>query len=150
MFKAIGGAIIGGLLSGCLVWYGQTGSFSFAPTTMTYPELAAVILTGVAVLVTVLGVFIAVLTVWGYSQFKSIAQNAAKDHISDQLKNGEIRTHIEKNVQGFLEAEFKSGNLRKLIEERVDYVIYSGAAERAETERKEENSEPAAEEDDDE
>jgi len=141
MYKALIGALVGGVIGGCLVWYGQTRSLQIVPLNMTYSDFAAILLTAVSVLVTVLGVFIAALAIWGYSQFKTFAQNAAKDHVSSQLKDGELRTHIEEVAEKFLESDFSSGKLRKLIEERIDYVIYSGAAQRAASEERDANEE---------
>jgi hypothetical protein len=139
MWKTVLAAISGGLFGGAIVWYGQTATFHIAPSEMSYPEFSAILLTAVGVLVTVLGVFIAILAIWGYSQFRTIAQDAAKEHIGAQLKDGEIRAHIEEVVEKFLETDFKSGNLRKLIEERVDYVIFSGASQRADAAEVEED-----------
>jgi hypothetical protein len=102
---------------------------------MTYADLAATVLSGVSVLVTILGIFIAVLAIWGFAELKRITQRAAKDHVSDQLKQGELKTHVETIVGTFLTTELKAGKLRELVEERVDHVIFAGADERADAVR---------------
>jgi len=128
--------LLGGAVGGALVWFVQTNSFHLVPVGMTYTELAATLLSAVSVLVTILGVFVALLAIWGYSQFKSFAQSAAKEHVGSQLKDGEIRTHIEGVVEKFLTSEIQSENFRSLVDKRVDYVIYSGAEQRAGLQRK--------------
>ena len=98
---------------------------------MTYPELAAVVLTSVAVLVTVLGVFIAVLTVWGYSQFKDIARSAAVKRVEEQIAEGRLRKDIEEIVTLHVTKSISQGEIRVLLEQRVDRLIYSGAEKRS-------------------
>ena len=98
---------------------------------MTYPELAATVLTSVAVLVTVLGVFIAILTVWGYSQFKDIARAAAVKRVEEQIAGGKLRKEIEEIVTVHVTKSISQGDLRSLLEQRVDRLIYSGAEKRS-------------------
>ena len=138
MFKIFIGALFGGIVGAAFVWFIQTGSFHLVSLNMSYADLAAIMLSAVSVLVTVLGVFIAALAIWGYSQFRSIAQSAAKSHVGSELKDGELKTHIEKIIGDFLSTELKAGSLRKLMEERVDHILFSGAAQRAEEEADEE------------
>lgn len=98
---------------------------------MTYPELAATVLASVAVLVTVLGVFIAILTVWGYSQFKEVAKMAAAKTVEDQISSGKLRAEIEEIVTQHVTKSLSKGELRILLEQRVDRLIYSGAERRS-------------------
>ena len=121
-------------MGGALVWLFQAGSFNLHPAGMTYADFAATLLGGVAVLLTILGLFIALLAIWGLAGFRSVTQSAAKDHLDRQLKEGELKQHIEKLVGDFLASDLRAGKLRELVEERVDYVIFHGAADRAEEE----------------
>jgi hypothetical protein len=99
---------------------------------MTYADMAAIMLGAVAVIVTVLGVFIAILAVWGYSQFRNMATSAASSHIDAQIKDGQLKVQIETVINAYLDKELSSaGNLRKIIEERADFVVYSSAEQRA-------------------
>lgn len=98
---------------------------------MSYPELAATVLSAVSVLVTVLGVFIAVLAVWGYSQFREMAASAAAKSVEKQLTDGVLRKEIEDIVTKHVTKSLASGELRVILEQRVDRLIYSGAEKRA-------------------
>lgn len=124
-------ALIGGLLGSIATWFLKTHTLALAPERMSYADLSATLLSAVSVLMTILGVFVALLAIWGYSQFKAFASAAATEHVDTQLKEGALRGHVEAVVKEYLEAEFKTGPLRKLVEERIDYVIFSGASERA-------------------
>jgi len=103
---------------------------------MSYAELAATLLASVAVLLAILGFFIAVLAVLGLSQFRGMVRKAAtdtaKDHIDERLLEGDLKEHFENTAASFLNTQFKSGTLRRLIEERIDQVVYGGSAQRAE------------------
>ena len=121
----------GGLVGAALIFVGQGFELHIRPVGLSYADLAATILSGVAVLTTILGIFLAVLALYGYTALKSSAQKAAKQHVGAQLEQGELRTHLGTIVTEFLLKEFADGNLRKLVEARVDAVIYSGAQERA-------------------
>jgi hypothetical protein len=97
---------------------------------MTYPDLVASVLAALSVLLAILGVFIAVLAILGWTQFRGLARKAAaeaaREHIDSRMKGGDLQAHFEAMAQSFLESEFKSGALRSMVEERVNYVIFSG------------------------
>lgn len=122
---------VGGLFGAALIFIGQGFELHIRPIGLSYADLAATILSGVAVLTTILGIFLAVLALYGYTALKTSAQKAAKQHVGTQLEQGELRTHLGTVVTEFLVKEFADGNLRKLVEARVDAVIYSGAQDRA-------------------
>ena len=128
------GALAGVIIVIALLFRLQVRPSSTENLTMSYADLAAVMLGAVAVIVTVLGVFIAILAIYGYSQFRSMATAAASNHVANDLKDGKLRTEIEKMVGKYLSDELSSGNLRKMIERRVDGIVYSGAEDRAEEE----------------
>lgn len=54
----------------------------------------------------------------------------ARTHLDERLK-GDLREHIESMTSIFLTQQFEAGRFRKLVEQRVDQVIYGGAARRA-------------------
>lgn len=100
---------------------------------MSYAELAALVLAAVAVLVTILGIFIAILALWGYSQFRKSAKGAAMVYVESQLKDGGgLRSEINKLIVGQVEASMERGGvLRTIIEEKTETLIYKGAEIRA-------------------
>jgi len=98
---------------------------------MTYADLAATLLSAAAVLLTIIGIFIAALAIWGFAAFRSVAKTAAKGHVSAQIKGGDLRNHIEELVKTYLSDELASGNLRSEFERRLDEVILQSAARRA-------------------
>ena len=98
---------------------------------MTYADLSATVLTAVAVLVTTLGVFVAILAIWGYSQFRGIAKSSAKSHVDFELKSGQLKSHVEDVVTQFMTQGFDDGKLRSMLEDRVDQIIIKGAEARS-------------------
>lgn len=117
---------------------------------MDYKDLAAILLGAAALLITVLGVFVAVLAVWGYTQFEKMAKDTTKEFIGLQLREGDLRRDIEalvskhlaeteivvreelsRSVMLKIEKDFSEGNIRSMLEERLDLALYGGAAQRA-------------------
>lgn len=100
---------------------------------MTYPDLAALLLGGVAVMVTVLGVFVAILAIWGYVHFKRTTKAAALTYIKNELQDGSIRGKLEELVLEHIADEVSKpdGQLRSLLIERLDAIILNNAQERA-------------------
>jgi hypothetical protein len=103
-----------------------------APLTMSYPELVSILLTGIAVILAVLALFIACLAIWGYSQFKDMTRSASAEHLEKMLKAGTFRDEIEALIIKHVTAQLERGELRKILVERVDSLIQGDAANRAE------------------
>jgi hypothetical protein len=100
--------------------------------TMTYSELVTVILTGVAILITILGVFVATLAVWGFGNFEDLAKKAAKSHVRDQIKGGKLKSVVEESAREYLEREFsEDGSLRAMVHSRVDAILLTDADRRS-------------------
>lgn len=137
MWKVALIGVASGVIGALAVLAGQGFELHVTPVGMTYADLAATALSAVAVLTTVVGLFIAGLAIWGFTALRGMAKSAAKAHVSAQLREGELRTHLEKVVTEFLAGEFKDGKLRRLLEDRVDAIMFSGPAERAEEEAEE-------------
>lgn len=120
-----------GIAGTIIVLIAQGQPFHLAPANMSYADLAATLLGASAVLLAIIGVFVAALAIWGFTAFRDTTKASAKQHVDDQLREGELRGHIEKIVSDFLTKEFAGGNLRKLVEERVEAILLSSAGERA-------------------
>lgn len=147
MWKVAIVGVASGAIGALLVLAGQGFELHVTPVGMSYADLAATALSAVAVLTTVVGLFIAALAVWGFTALRGMAKSAAKAHVSAQLKGGELRTHLERVVTEFLSGEFKDGKLRELLESRVDAIMFSGPSDRAEEEAEELFDEGATEAD---
>jgi hypothetical protein len=98
---------------------------------MSYPELVSILLTGIAVILAVLALFIASLAIWGYSQFKDMTRSASADHLEKMLKAGAFRDEIEALITKHVSSQLEHGELRKILVERVDTIIQGDAASRA-------------------
>ena len=132
-------ASAGSVIGAALLWVFQGNSLRLVPEQMSYADLAAVMLSAVSVLVTILGVIVAIVAIWGYSHFKGIAENSAKSQVSNELEKGTLKQHLENSVTSFMQREFgDSGKLRTLLEERVDQIIIAGPGQRAREESKQE------------
>lgn len=124
------GALAGAVAAAAvLVIQGQP--FHLSPVGMTYADLAATLLAAAALLTTLIGLFIAALAIWGFTALRSFAKSAAKSHVSQQLKQGELRSHVENVVTAFLKTEFEDGNLRQQLEEHIDEILITAPSSRA-------------------
>lgn len=72
---------------------------------ITYADLAAIVLSCVSILVTILGVIIAIVTFIGYRQIKFIVVKKAEDHVKESVQN-------------------EQGDLYKLVQKEVKQITY--------------------------
>ncbi len=77
---------------------------------VTYQDLAATLMTGVSVLVTVLGVIVAIITFVGFRHIKIAAVSKAVDHVKAELsenggKEAELRVTIKTLARKVAETE---------------------------------------------
>ncbi len=135
MWKLIIGAAIGGFVAAMTSVILQRWRFHLYPLGLTYAELAATLLAAAALILAALGFFIAVLAVFGLSQFRGLVKRSATDsarsHVNARLQDGDLHKQVEEVLSSYLDRQFEAGKLRALIERRVDYVIYSGVKDRA-------------------
>lgn len=125
------GILVGVIFAVCAVVGLRISPGSKSDTVISYADLAALMLSAVSVIVTVLGVGIAVLALWGYAQFKQSAAAAAHDHVDDELKNGELRKLVADLMVAEVTRQMDDGKLRKIMEDRVDRQTMLGASQRA-------------------
>ena len=122
MKRLVISALLGGAVGGGVVWAIQSGSFSLQPGSLTFEQLASLLLASATLLVTALGVGVGIVALWGYSQFKTLvtdsAQRAAVRMVDEDLKGGELRRHTELVVTTFLQKGFSDGTLLALLEAR--------------------------------
>jgi hypothetical protein len=134
--KVIVTSLIGGVVGGLAIAAIFVGVHSvwprrLMPNDMPYQDLAAVLLTSVAVIVTVLGVSMAILAVWGYASFERIAKKAARDYVKSDLKNGKLKQQVEilavETMTRYMdEAMGDQGKLRLMLEARLDRALLAG------------------------
>jgi len=120
-----------GLLSGVIFLVCALISLKIRPEQlseldMSYSDLAAILLGAVAIIVTVLGVFIAILAFWGYSQFRKSSKIAAVQYVKTELEKGKIRSEISEIVVAEVIRQLDDGKLRKFIEDAVNRNIITG------------------------
>jgi ABC-type multidrug transport system fused ATPase/permease subunit len=139
ILRTIATAVAGSVIGAALLWLFQGNSLRLVPEEMSYADLSAVMLSAVSVLVTILGVIVAIVAIWGYSHFKGIAETSAKSQVSNEIENGALKHHLENSVTSFMQREFgDAGKLRALLEERVDQIIIAGPGQRAKEEAEKE------------
>jgi hypothetical protein len=124
-----------GILLGVVITVSSLVGFHISPMDiaeleMSYADMAAIMLGAVSVIVTVLGVFIAILALWGYSQFKKSAMRAAAHHVSNALESGSLRTEVERLIISEVVSQLDGGKLEKIMEDRVNRALFSGAQRR--------------------
>ncbi|MGW8706085.1 hypothetical protein ACWGLL_12055 [Brevundimonas sp. NPDC055814] len=126
-------AAAAGAAGALLTLASQNVRLAVIPIGMSFSEWAGLLLTSVAILVTALGVLIAIAAVWGFSGIKAGAEDAAVEHVTQQLENGGVLApQLRKSFENFLERQLRDDRLRRYMEERVNVVIYRGAESRAE------------------
>lgn len=124
-------AAVAGALAAVFVLLIQGQPFRLVPVGMSYADLAATLLAAAGVLVTVIGIFIAALAIWGFTAFRAMTKNSAKAHVSSQLRQGDLRNHVETVVREFLAQQIATGELKTQIEETLETFVLKSAGQRA-------------------
>lgn len=124
-----------GVLCGEMLLAGYVFQWHFLPREvapkMSYSEFVSILLTGIAVILAVLALFVASLAIWGYSQFKDLTRAASAEHLEKMLNAGVFRNEAETLIIKHVSSQLEHGELRKLLAERVDIIIQGDAAKRA-------------------
>ena|GEM_PF-2774930 len=123
--------LLGAVIGVALMMVGQGMKLSVMPVGMTFTEWAGILLAAVTISITALGVVIAVAAIWGFNGIKSGAELAAVQHVTDQLSEGKLSKNLEQTFTAFLLTRLRDDKFRRLIEERVDEVLYGGPSARA-------------------
>lgn len=125
-----GSAIIGALVTS----YAQTGHLNVIPAGISYPDLAAILLSAVGVIVAIFGGVLAIAAFWGFEQMKREAvrgaTQAALDELKEQIENGSTRDYIVAEIERLIVDEFKSRRMDQRIQERVDKIVMGGSEDR--------------------
>ncbi len=101
---------------------------------MSYTDFITVMLTAVTVVITILAIFIGILALWGYSQFQKLTETASRNHLENMLLEGPFAKRIEAAIIQHISEQLKNGELRNLLAQRVDSILLNDASFRAEKE----------------
>lgn len=105
-----------------LVLFGFTFELRLKPVGMSYQDWVAILLTGIAVLMSVLGLFLAVLAFVGWQTFdRRVAQRVADNLREGFQEGGYLRTFLAENLE---EGFATQGYLRKHLQEAVEAASY--------------------------
>lgn len=125
-----GSAIAGALFTS----YAQTGRLYIIPGNISYPDLAAILLSAVGVIVAIFGGVLAIAAFWGFEQMKREAvrgaTQAALDELKEQIENGKAKDYILDEIKRLTDAEFASRRMDRRIQERVDKIAMGGSEDR--------------------
>lgn len=139
-------AIIGALVSS----YAQNGYLNVVPTTISYPDLAAILLSAVGVIVAIFGGVLAIAAFWGFEQMKREAvrgaTQAALGELKEQIENGTTKDYILDEIKRLTDAEFESRRMDRKIQERIDIMAMGRTEDRLLADLPEEALEDEAEE----
>lgn len=124
-------AIVGGLAGAALVMVGQGIELRLSPVGMDYKDFAGILLGASALVVTAVGVVIAVAAIWGFSGIKSGAEVAAVKHVADLLSNGPLGPRLDAAFQRYVERRWREGYFRNLLEEKLDEALYGQGFDRS-------------------
>lgn len=100
-------ALAGGACGGLLVWITQGHTLAIVPGNISYSDLIAVLLTGVGLLLSVIGLAVAIIAIYGYQHFKKTAEAVATDRanaialerLQEFLAGAEVSTQIHARVR---------------------------------------------------
>lgn len=113
----------GGLVGGGAVWLLQGGSLRLIPASMSYEAFVGILLTAVSVIVAAIGIGVGLVAFWGFVSFRTMVDDAAKKaaitKVDEELKEGEVRKHVENIVTKFMDDRRRDGTLAQLLEERA-------------------------------
>jgi predicted PurR-regulated permease PerM len=113
-------AAVGAVASTAMAWFLRHDLLRHVAGEMTYQDLAATLLAVVSAMVAIIGIFIAILAIISYTQFKTMVTNAATGHI-----NVELPIHLTKLLPPAMEKHFQSASFVLLVKNRVDSIIYN-------------------------
>ncbi|ASP96719.1 hypothetical protein GOC87_18785 [Sinorhizobium meliloti] len=126
-----------GLMSGVIVAVTALFSVHVTPEqanglSMNYGDLVAILLTATSTIITILGVFVAVLAVWGYSQFEKMTKEASSRHLEVLLQSGKFRDEVDQTILRHVSAELAKDTspFRDLLRQQIETMIYTDAGKR--------------------
>jgi hypothetical protein len=129
-FVAGGSAIAGALVTS----YAQTGHLYVIPANISYPDLAAILLSAVGVIVAIFGGVLAIAAFWGFEQMKREAvrgaTQAALGELKEQIENGATKDYILDEIKRLTDAEFESRRMDRKIQERIDMMAMGRSEDR--------------------
>jgi hypothetical protein len=114
--------------------YAQTGHLYVVPANISYPDLAAILLSAVGVIVAIFGGVLAIAAFWGFEQMKREAvrgaTQAALSELKEQIENGTTRDYILDEIKRLTDAEFASRRMDRKIQERIDMMAMGRSEDR--------------------
>lgn len=114
-------AFLGAIVGAAFMAFLATGGIK--ADGISYPDLAAILLTAVAVIVAIFGGVLALAALWGFAQMKAeavrSATNASLDETKEQIENGSIRRYIEDEVERRIGVIVESKDFRRRLEDRI-------------------------------
>lgn len=138
------GILAGVILTVCILIRIRVTPEQMQSVSMSYTDFITVMLTAVTVVITILAIFIGILALWGYSQFQKLTETASKNHLEKMLLEGPFAARIEAAIIQHISDQLQSGELRKLLVERVDSILLNDASLRAEKEQASPEEKPFA------
>jgi hypothetical protein len=127
---AIFGAVVGALVTSFL----QNGHVNVVPADISYPDLAAILLSAVGVIVAIFGGVLAIAAFWGFEQMKREAvrgaSQAALGELKEQIENGATKDYILGEIKRLTDAEFASRRMDRKIQERIDMMAMGRSEDR--------------------
>lgn len=126
-----------GLLSGVIITVVTLFKVHLSPEevsdlSMSYSDLVAILLTATSTIITILGVFVAVLAIWGYSQFEKMTREASSRHLELLLQSGKFRDEVDQTIIRHVSAELakETSPFRDLLRQQIETMIYTDASKR--------------------
>ena len=94
------------------VWFlSENGAASIAPGKWEYKDLISILLTVVSVIVTFIGIIVAVAAIWGYQSIRNVAEQKAEETsrqgCDDYLRSDVFRNAIDLALQARIELHAK-------------------------------------------
>jgi hypothetical protein len=126
VWKTFVAAAAGSIVGAASMWVWQIGPVRLTPVGMTYAELAATMLAAVSVSLGALGLFLAGLAIFGFTQIREMARDTVKSGLEASLKQGDLRQHFEAMSRTLLQEQVASREMQTLIERRIDAIALGG------------------------
>ncbi|MGB3805815.1 MAG: hypothetical protein WA936_01310 [Erythrobacter sp.] len=123
LFKFFSFAVIAGLAGAgvTLIFHVGVASPPGAGADITYADFLAITLTALALMITVLGLFVAAAGVIGWSTIESKLRDHSVNYFKDQLgKDGDLRAEMEKLIVNIAHNGIDSYKAREAIPNRKE------------------------------
>jgi hypothetical protein len=109
----------------------KLSEYSDAQNSISFVEYTGIALACVAILITALGIGVAILSVWGYNNIKKSTDkisNEVANEVATRVASSQAKTDIPEIVKSQLSEQIKEGKFNDSLQDAVDMIMRNNKA----------------------